>query len=202
MRTAPVMNKTDMAMFLYNQAVSLIEKQYLSQAVELLQLAVEYDTTNAMAWNLLGLCLYLEGRLETARNSWLSGVSLEEGGEKAARYLKAMEANHFREYLLRFNRCIGYVNENRFIKALLELLPALETVPNVAGFNLAGLLFYKIGLRREAFVMWQKALQLDLTNKSAIHYLAAGREGRWPVFLERAAGGVLLRAGKYKYKFL
>lgn len=199
MRTASDMDKAGMATVLYNQAVLLIEKRYLSQAGELLQLAVEFDSKNTSIWNLLGLCRYLEGRFETARNSWLSGVFLEGEGGKAAEYLKAMETGPFREYLPRFNRCIGYINENKFVKALLELLPVLETVPNVIGFNLAGLLFYKIGLRRNAFVMWQKALQLDLTNKSAIHYLAAGREGRWPFFLERAAWEVLLRVGRRKF---
>lgn len=199
MRTTPDVDNAGMGMFLYNQAVLLIEKQYLSQAVELLQLVVEFEPKNAMAWNLLGLCLYLEGRFDAARNSWLSGAFWEKEGGKAAGYLKAVEADPFQEYLLRFNRCIDYINENRFVKALLELLPVLETIPNVTGFNLAGLLFYKIGLRKEAFVMWQKALQLDLTNKSAIHYLAVGREDCWPVFLERAAREVLLRVGKYKF---
>mgnify|MGYP005849480339 CR=1 FL=1 len=168
-----------MAAFYYDCALSLAASGHLSRAEELLTQAALLEANNPLHHNALGLCRFALGRFEAARSSWLLGAGLTQGNDAAAFYLRTMDEAPFRAYIRRYNS-------------------SLEALPNAEGYNLAGLLFYRLGMRKNARAFWWKTLELDKTNKDALRYLAHAGVGWIPYPLERALWGVLLLAGRLK----
>lgn len=187
-----------MAAFYYDCALSLAASGHLSRAEELLTQAALLEANNPLHHNALGLCRFALGRFEAARSSWLLGAGLTQGNDAAAFYLRTMDEAPFRAYIRRYNSCLERAKRGRFLSALVAILPALEALPNAEGYNLAGLLFYRLGMRKNARAFWWKTLELDKTNKDALRYLAHAGVGWIPYPLERALWGVLLLAGRLK----
>lgn len=183
---------------LYNNAIDLINERDLSGAVEMLNQALELGGDNPQYSELLGLCLYARGSFEQARACWMRNAGLNSVSSNSGQYLKSMDSEEFSKYVQTFNSCIEEVEKSNYFKALLQLLPSLKFVPNVEGFNLAGLLFYKLGMRKSALRLWKKSLGIDLSDKTAAYYIANCRNGFMPFAFEKILREVLLLVGRFK----
>jgi len=183
---------------LYNAAISLIESRNLSGAVVVLNQALELAGDNPQYLNMLGLCLYARGSFKQARECFVKSREIDSTSINARRYIKSMDLKEFGIYVETFNSCVEAVKKNKPVKALFKLLPALESVPNAQGFNLAGLLYYKLGMRKNAARYWMKSFKIDLSDKTAAYYLSNCKEGFLPITFEKILWGVFCLAGKLK----
>lgn len=183
---------------LYNNAIDLIAENHLFEAIELLMQALEMEDENELYLNTMGLCMYIRGSFEEAKSCWLKSVSIASNSSNAQTYLENMDNSILTQYISGFNTCVGNIENCRLISALTNLLPVLEKVPNVHGFNLAGLLSYSIGLKKTALRFWKKSLSLDLTDKTAVSYINSCRLGFIPFIIEKTISEVFLLAGKLK----
>lgn len=182
----------------YNRAIELIGERDLSGAVEMLNQAWELGGDNPQYLEVLGLCFYARGSFEQAGACWRRSVELDHTLSNSERYLKYMDSAEFAKYIKLFNSCIEAVEKGKHAKALWQLMPALELMPNVEGFNLAGLLFYQLRMKNSALKLWKKALNIDLADKTAVYYIAHSGEGLIPLAFEKILWGVLALAGKLK----
>jgi len=177
---------------LYNTAISLIEDRNLSGAIVVLNQALELAGDTPQYLNMLGLCLYARGSFKQARECFVKSREIDNTSINVRRYIKSMDLKDFGIYVEPFNSCIEAVKKNKPVKALFKLLPALESVPNVEGFNLAGLLYYKLGMRKNAARCWMKSLKIDQSDKTAAYYLSNCKEGFLPITFEKIIWGGIL----------
>jgi len=178
----------ELSAMLYNRAIDLIKESDLSQGIEMLYRAVELSGENEQYLDVLGLCLFARGNFREARVCW----------EKSGQYQKNMDAEEFHQYIRSFNSCLEAVEKGKYAQALSKLLPALQLIPNVEGYNLAGLLFYQLGMKKSALRLWKKSLSIDLGDKKAAYYMAHCQEGWLFLTGEKILWGVLSIAGKLK----
>ena len=183
---------------LYNSAIVSIEGGDISGAAEKLQQALELGGNNPLYLEALGLCLYTRGSFRHAKACWTKSAALEGASASATRYLKHMASEEFISCIKAFNDCIEAIEKGKYLKALSRLMPSLESIPSVEGYNLAGLLFYKLGMRKSALRLWKKALCIDLSDKSAAYYISNCKEGLMPLILEKILWEVLGIAEKLK----
>jgi tetratricopeptide (TPR) repeat protein len=180
----------------YNTAVELIAAHNLSAATQWLRQAVELDSDNPPLWELLGLCQFSLGEFAAAQQAWRHGVACGTADGPSAQYLADLATADFKTITARFNRCLEQAAQRKIFSALLQLWPALESVPNLAGWNLAGLLLYQLGLKKNAARLWKQVLKQDRSNARAAYYLAEGKFGLLPYCIEKVILEVLLRCGK------
>lgn len=195
----------------YNRAIELIGAGNLSRGVEILYQTWELaaanqkylDVLNAVdeqnvpdaqdVIDVLGLCLFAQGKFIQAKVCW-------EHSEKnhSERYQKYFAAPEFVQYVEAYNECLQAVEKGKHLKGLLKLMPALESLPNVEGYNLAGLLFYQLGMKKSAMAFWRKSLNIDLSDGNAAYYLAYSGEGWLPLTVEKILWEVYQIAAKLK----
>jgi tetratricopeptide (TPR) repeat protein len=180
----------------YNTAVELIATHNLSTATQWLRLAVAIDSSNYLLWELLGLCQFSLGEFAAAQQAWRHGVLCGTADGSSAQYLTYLETADFQTFTARFNHCLAQAAHGKVLFALLKLWPTLESVPNLAGWNLAGLLLYQLRLKKSATRLWKKVLSQDHSNAAAAYYLTQGQAGLLPYCLEKVIWEVLLKCGK------
>jgi tetratricopeptide (TPR) repeat protein len=179
----------------YNAALDLIANHDLTAAAQWLAQAVElYD--HHLLWELLGLCRFSLGEYACAQQSWYRSVACGGADGQAHRYLNALTTPDFVEFAARFNASLNQALRQKFLSALLNLWPTLETVTNLAGKNLAGLLLYRLGLKKSAARLWKEVLRLDRSNRRAAAYLADGKPGFIPYWIEIIIWEALWICGK------
>jgi tetratricopeptide (TPR) repeat protein len=179
----------------YNAALDLIANHNLTAAAQWLAQAVElYD--HHLLWELFGLCQFSLGEYASAQQSWRRSVACGGADGQANRYLNALTMPDFVELTTRFNASLHQATHQKFLLALLNLWPILETATNLAGRNLAGLLLYRLGLKKSAARLWKEVLRLDRSNRQAAAYLAEGKPGFVPYWIERIIWEALWICGK------
>lgn len=182
----------------YNSSMDLIKENYLSGAACMLKEALELDGDNPQYLDALGLCMFARGDFEQAKVFWMRSIELDSVPARTEQYLKSMDSEDFIKYIQAFNFSIEAVDEGKYVKALLRIIPLLKLTPNVEGYNLAGLLFYKLGMRKSASRLWKEALDIDLSDKKAAYYIINCREGFLPYAFEKILWEVLAVVGRLK----
>lgn len=138
--------------------------------------------------DVLGLCLFAQGKFSQSI----------EFLNKSEKHQKIINSPDFLKYIAAYNECLRMVEKGNYIKGLLMITRALKSVPNGAGFNLAGLLFYHLGLKKSALGCWRKSLQIDLGDGNGAYFIAHSNEGYLPIALEKIFWGGFCIAGKLK----
>lgn len=169
---------------LYNNAIGLVEEGNISGAADCLLEALSLEGPNGLYMNVLGLCMYARGEFSEAKAYWSAAAANKDIGETAAGYVKELFSDNFRKYAAAFNSCLDCISRGQPANAAAVLFPVLEKVPNVAGYNVAGLLACRLGFRNTALKFWKKALDIDLSDKAAIHYVLEYRKSIIPLFIE------------------
>ncbi|MGD9154093.1 MAG: hypothetical protein PVG90_01125 [Bacillota bacterium] len=180
----------------YNTALDLIAAHHLSEAARLLEAALELGADQSRLGELLGLCRFSLGDFAAAQRAWRCSVAAGGADSPSARYLNNLASTDFTEYTARFNACLDRAAQGQILPALLRLWPALETLPNLASWNLAGLFLYQLGLKKSAARLWKQVLTQDRSNAMATYYLTQGKIGFLPYWIEKAIWEVLLQCGK------
>lgn len=195
---ASTTDNIDAADLLYNQAIDLINSHNLSIAIEMLIQALELNQDNTKYLEVLGLCFYAQGHFNHAMCCWKESVNLHMPSPIAEQYLQSIESDKFTAYMQIYNTCIDYMEKEQYVKALCQITPIIDKIPNSKIYNFAGLLLYQLGLRKSAIQLWKRSLSIDLSDITSAYYIANSKEGFIPYIIEKFFLEVLILAGKCK----
>ncbi len=191
------LNMNSIGAISFNNALQCLNSRDIEGAELFLEQALLIDGDNALYLKIKGLCKYIKGQFVEAKMCWMKVLSLDEEDIDTKRYLSEFDSEDFKFYLENYNKCIGLMRGNP-VKAIGILKSSIEQVPNVKGYELIGLLYYRLGLRKSALIFWKKALNMDISNKTVQRYISVCKKCVFPLIVEKAIVEVLLVVGKLK----
>lgn len=161
----------------YNDALDLINQNHISKAIDLLHKAIQINSKNLDAVNLLGLCYFKIGKYTDALNEWIYSVNISKDNNIATKYINDIDkGNHIKEIrqaIEIYNKSIDFIQENNEKYAILQLKKAIKIMPDMIDAHLLlTVLFIQARNYNDAYKSVKKALYLDSANKDALRYLS------------------------------
>lgn len=180
---------------LFNKALTFCNKNDLSGCIKLL----DNCEGDVLIYDLIGLCFYARGDFSQARMCWIKSIQLDENQVRAKEYLKDIDSKKFDIYIMIFNKGIDFIEKNKYISSIQYILAGNKIIPCVRGFNLTGLLLYRLGLKKNAIKLWKKSIEIDKGDIAASKYLENAEIGRLPFWVEKFILEMIKFAGKIKF---
>lgn len=168
------MTLEDMWKVYYNKGLILFRENNLTDALEVLRKAVEFNIYNWKCYNLMGLCLYKIGKFKECKNVWKKSIEIyDQVDNPAVSYLNSMEEVAFKNMCERYNKAYNLSLNQNYKEALNTLSYVdIEKYPVVIIKNFGGLCSYAAGNKNKAIEVWKEVLRIDTSNKQALLYLA------------------------------
>lgn len=164
----------NLSRYYYNQGLQEARQRQIGMAVRSLASAVSFDSKNAQAWNLAGLCHYRLGSFKTARWCWQKSMEIQPAANGAAAYLDDLEQN-LQAAAPAFNKVASLATQKKYRQAARILREEICSRFGSAAalYNYLGVLEVLGGKPGEAARCWESVLKIDSGNAAAERYLAA-----------------------------
>lgn len=161
---------------LYNEALSLAEKQDLSGAATKLEQSLLFDKNNIPARNLLGLIDCERGRIGDALRHWIISTSLQPENNLASEYMEYLQRNaremeKCNDAIRMYNQAITYLKQGSDDLAIIQLKKSIDNDPNfLDAYNLMTLCCIEDKNMKRAQHFNEIVLRRDIRNPIALHY--------------------------------
>ena len=160
------------AYILYNNALSYIKKNNITEAIKLLEQSIKIHAGDADILTVLGLCHYNLCDFKRARFFWLKSLELSKENNRCEAYLYFLGSEDFKELHSKYDSGLEKVNEMKFVEATHLFDNIIDKYPNlVEPYLIAGLCFYQLKNHTKAEEYWKTAKVLDEGNQKATRYL-------------------------------
>ncbi len=157
----------------YNLGLTAARSSQLVVAVQYLARALMYRPASPDGWNLLGLCLYHQGRLAAARSCWENSLKIKPDDRQTTDWLAECRLQEQRQAeVIDQLRTLGEQKQYRKAARLAEQFLEANTA-TVALLFLTGQLQQLAGWRRKAMFTWRRAHALDQTDPQVIRCMLA-----------------------------
>ncbi len=165
-----------MAMRLYNAGLKQVGNDELSAAIDTLERAVDFDSSNTDAYNLLALCYYRVGHVGKAVSALrlsLSGNRLNNPAKKLlASIVNDKDTEKLAEAITLYNQSLKYTRSTSMDMAIIRLKRAADLSPHfVDALNLLALCYLNNQEPAKAAATAERALAVDRANVLALKYL-------------------------------
>ncbi len=160
----------------YNKGLAFAKKGDMSSAINSLEEAVEINSSNITALNLLGLCYDRVGRIADASKYWIRSCLVEEDNV-AGEYIKIVEEKaskreRLNESIKMYNQGLIYAKQKSFDIAVIQLKNCIERNGDfVEALNLLSLIYITQGENEKAIPLLRRVLKIDINNEKATSYL-------------------------------
>ncbi len=167
----------------YNQGLELARENNITEAIIMLKKSIQFNSTNIIALNLLGLCYDKIGRIADASKYWILSCLVEENNV-AADYLEEVEKNlavreKINDSIVMYNKALSYARQGSEDMAIIQLKKAIDLNPSlIDAINLLALCHMRTNAVEAAIKCAKKVLDIDCGNKTAIQYIESLNGGK------------------------
>lgn len=162
----------------YNRGIDMVDNNDITAAVEYFERSLKYFSKNEKCLNILGLCYYTLGVFDRALALWKASLEIHWEDNESEKYIGSLYSEDFKNYTNAYNKCLELIEKDKYSEALRCIAPYNGDSPYlINALNLSGLLYYKLGVKQEAFNLWKSVLRHDASNKAAIAYIRDGETG-------------------------
>jgi Tfp pilus assembly protein PilF len=132
---------------LYNKALTMANSQDISSAIENLNKSVEFDKTNYVSRNLLGLLYFEVGEIGNALKQWIISNSYSKDKNSAKQYIDTVQNDSrklekYNDAIKMYNKALNYMKQKSEDMAIIQLKKALEINPKfIEAYNLLTLCY-------------------------------------------------------------
>jgi len=166
------------AVICYNIGLEKAKVRDLSGAAEYLEKSLEYDKSNIMARNLLGLVYFEMDEVVKALREWVISKNLDPSAENlAGTYIDELQAHQsylheVDELTKRYNNALELAKQGNDDLAVIQLRRIFASNPRcIRSGQLLALLYLKHDERQKAEKVLRKILAADVNNTKALRYM-------------------------------
>lgn len=157
---------------LYNNALSLIREQNLTDATRELKQSVALYSRDEDILNLLGLCCYCLCDFNAANYYWRKSIRLNDSNNRAIEYIQALEEEEFKKLLEQYNTALDKINGSAIQEGIHLLYEITVQKPDlVEPYIIMGLGYYRLNAYDQAMICWQRAREKDTGNPRLNEYI-------------------------------
>lgn len=177
---------------LYNKGLEQAHNRELTDAIDSLTKAVEFDKSNVDARNLLGLVYFEMGQVGQALTEWVISTHFKKEDNIANDYINQIQANPrklemYNDSIRMYNQAIEYIRQRSEDLAIIQLKKAIQQSPNfVEAYCLLALCYIAQKDKSKALSYIEKVLEIDISNPKAIRYQKELKSTLRPQATERA----------------
>ncbi|HBY19794.1 MAG: hypothetical protein A2Y24_01010 [Clostridiales bacterium GWE2_32_10] len=160
----------------YNKGLNLLKNGCISQGVKLLEKSVDFDKTNIVARNLLGLGYMYIGKAGDALKQWMISIEFQKDNNLASEYIEELRKNKsamskYDESIAIYNEALAYIKERNEDVSIIKLKKALNLNENfIEAYKLLVLCYIIQKNYEKAMHFLDKAMKLDYNNAELINY--------------------------------
>lgn len=156
----------------YNQAINLLEKHKITEAINELKKAVRIYDQDLDILNLLGVCYYYKCDFKKAKKIWKKSSKLKNDNNPAAEYIRLLKSEKIKAFLEEFNHSIELIQKENYnyAAAILSKINK-EWDELLEPYLLLSLIYMKRGEYLEAQSLLKEAQELDQSNFRVKEYL-------------------------------
>jgi|GEM_PF-1252217 len=160
------------AKIFYNNALSLIEVNNITNAVNELEKSVYLNPNDSDSLNVLGLCCYFLCDFNSAFLYWKRSSEINKSDNRSRLYLEFLQSNKFNNLVIQYNNGLEKINEEKIDEAISIFENISKGFPDlIEPYIILGLCHYYLQDTKKAFDYWQKARYRDRGNMKLNDYL-------------------------------
>lgn len=164
---------------LYNKGLIFVQNGCISQGINFLEKALEFNKRNVDARNLLGLSYMYLGKVGDALKQWIISVHIKKDDNMATEYIETAQKNKsklakYDEAIDLYNEALVFVKERNEDMAIIRLKKAIYLSENfLDGHKLLVLCYMMQRNYDKAMDAIDKANRIDSNNNELVSYYKA-----------------------------
>ena len=172
----------------YQNALYLIKKNNISEALKELKLSLKFNPNSTAALNLIALTYYLKCRFDKAEKHWRKSLEIRPENNKARDYIELITKKDFYELRKQYKEILfndKYSGQKKidFLKEVISQYPEL-----IEPYIILGVFYKKQRNFSKALEYLYQAYELDSGNQNIKDYIFASekhKEGNFKSFLTK-----------------
>lgn len=148
----------------YNEALNMIQRKFMTSAVDIIEEALELNPKDVDILNLKGLLKLLKCNFDEAFESFYKS-SCYDNNELAKKYVNILSSEEFNIFLSRYNHAVRFVN-NELYQESIQILENIRTEEPelIEPYLLLHLIYEKLGDNEKANEYMAKLREVDKDN--------------------------------------